>query len=58
MAMEEKARLKELNNKIKNYRKQHNSCPDSGICPGLDTNEYHEWVRLSFMEIDEIHKKG
>lgn len=57
MTKEEKSRLKELNDKIKNYRKQHNSCPGSGICPGLDTNEYHEWVRLSFMEIDEIRKK-
>ena len=58
MTKEEKARLKELNDKIKKYRKQHYSCPGSGICPGLDTNEYHEWVKLSFMEIDEIRKKG
>ena len=58
MNKEEKARLKELNDKIKNYRKQHYSCPGSGICPGLDTNEYYEWVRLSFMEIDEIRKNG
>ena len=58
MTKEEKSRLKELNDKIKRYRKQHNSCPGSGICPGLDTNEYHEWVKLSFMEIDEIRKKN
>ena len=57
MTKEEKTRLKELNSKIKNYRKQHNSYPGSGICAGLDTNEYHEWVKLSFMEIDEIRKK-
>ena len=58
MTKEEKSRLKELNDKIKNYNNQHYSCPGSGVCPGLDTNEYHEWVRLSFMEIDEIHKKN
>ena len=58
MTKEEKARLKELNNKIKNYRKQHYACPGSGICSGLDTNEYHECVKLSFMEIDEIRKKN
>ena len=57
MTKEEKARLNELNDKIKKYGKQHNACPGSGTCPGLDINEYHEWVRLSFMEIDEIRKK-
>ena len=49
MTKEEKSRLKELNDKIKNYNKKHNSCPDSGICPGLNINEYHEWVRLSLL---------
>ncbi len=58
MTKGEKSRLKQLNDKIKNYNKQHYSCPGSGICPGLETNEYHERVRLSFMEIDEIRKKG
>lgn len=58
MTKEEKARLKELNDKIKNYDKQHNVCPGSGFCPFLDISEYHEWVRLSFMEIDEIRKKN
>ena len=57
MTKEEKSRLKVLNDKIKNYNKQHNFCPGSRICPGLNINEYHEWVRLSFMEIDEIRKK-
>ena len=57
MTKEEKARLNELNDKIKKYGKQYNVCPGSGTCPGLDINEYHEWVRLYFMEIDEIRKK-
>ena len=42
MIKEEKARLKELNDKIKNYRKQHYAYPGSGIFPGLDINEYYE----------------
>lgn len=42
MTKEEKSRLKELNSKIKNYRKQNYVCTSSGIYPGLDTNEYHE----------------
>lgn len=58
MTKEEKARLKELNDKIKDYNKQHNACPGSGFSPFLDINEYYEWVRLSFMEIDEIRKKN
>ena len=33
MTKEEKARLKELNNKIKNYRKQNYDYPGSVICP-------------------------
>ena len=58
MTKKEKSRLKELNDKIKNYNKQYNPCPGSGVCPGLDTQEYFEWTRLSFMEIEEIRKKN
>lgn len=57
MTKEEKARLKELNDKIKKYNKQHNACPGSGTCPVLDTDEFYEWSHLSFMEIYEIRKK-
>ena len=58
MTKKEKSRLKELNDKIKNYNKQYNPCPGSGVCPALNTNEYFEWTKLSFMEIEEIRKKN
>ena len=40
MTKEEKSRLKDLNDKIKRYRKQHNSCPGSGNLPRVR----HQWI--------------